>query len=131
MKEIVTIKDDTIKAISTIERAASALVRRTAHDIESDVKAQMAAPKHGRTYTRRGKTHRASAKGEAPAIDTGAEANSITVANDGLFASVVGTADETAIYLEEGTATIDPRPAFKDAGKRAENTFRRNAQRIR
>lgn len=59
-------------------KAAAAIVRDTAAQIELDWKARMTEPKHGRIYYRKGgKTHQASAEGEAPAVDYGAYSNSI------------------------------------------------------
>lgn len=121
------------QAAREIERVASKLVRRTALEIEADMKADMASPKSGRTYKRgkRGKTHQASAPGEAPAIDTSAYAGSLETVMDGQLAAEVGTPQETAPLLEGGTSDIKPRPAFERAKKKAENTFRRNAQKLR
>lgn len=123
-----------------VERAASELVRKTALEIEASVKADMASEKHGRTYThgvtrdtsgryvKRGttKAHVASAPGEAPAVDTGLLVNSVQTSLDGRYAAEVGSPQETAPILE---TTLD-RPAFKRAGEKAKNTFRRNAERL-
>jgi hypothetical protein len=93
------------------------IVAQTATDYEREVKEQMRAPKHGRTYrrsritraassslpnglrtrtTEKGnrraivgyKLHRASAPGEAPAVDKGLLINSIQAKPDGLIARV-------------------------------------------
>lgn len=115
--------DDRWKAARLrVERAASELVRKTALEIEGSVKADMASPKHGRTYG----DHVASAKGEAPAVDTGVLVNSVQTTLDGKYAAEVGSPQETAPILE---TTLD-RPAFKRAGEKAKNTFRRNAERL-
>jgi len=116
--------DNKFKAArSSVERAAAALVKRTAHEIEADIKRDMAAEKHGRLYG----AHVASAKGEAPALDTGLLVNSVQTSLDGAYAAEVGTPQEYAPILE---TTLD-RPAFERAGKRAKNTFRRNAERLK
>lgn len=109
-------------ARSRVERAASELVRKTALSIEADIKADMASEKHGRVYG----DHVASARGEAPAIDKGVLVNSVQTALDGAYAAEVGSPQETAPILE---TTLD-RPAFKRAGQKAKNTFRRNAERL-
>lgn len=122
------------------------LVSEAAFEIERTVKEAMQAPKHGRTY-RRGrvtrafssnlpkglrtyktekgnrraivgyKLHRASAPGEAPAVDTSSVINSILTVPDGLRATI--TANEVAAILEEkmnrpafGPAVEKMRPGF-------------------
>lgn len=119
------------KAISVIERDASALVKKTLFAIEADIKLDMTAQKHGRTYKRGAKSsHTASAPGEAPAVDTGALINSVAVVMDGRFAGEVGSDKEYAAVLEEGGAHLEARPAWKKAGAKAKNTFQRNAGRL-
>ena len=54
-----------------VRRAAGAVVNRTAQAILTDANASMEGPKSGRSYSRGGKLHIASAPGEPPAIDTG------------------------------------------------------------
>lgn len=119
------------QAERTIADDASALVRSTALVIEGSIKQDMTAQKHGRTYKRGGRPHVASAPGEAPAVDTGSEVNSITTEMDGRFAAEVGTPNEVAPLLEQGTSEIAPRPAWEKAGKKAENEFERRAKRLR
>lgn len=115
--------DDRWKAArARLDRAASELVRKTALSIEADIKRDMASEKHGRTYG----DHVASARGEAPAVDTGVLINSVQVALDGAYAAEVGSPQETAPILE----TTLERPAFKRAGEKAKNVFRRNAERL-
>jgi hypothetical protein len=110
-----------------MDKDASALVKKTALEIEASIKQDMTAPKHGRSYRRRGRGHTASARGEAPGVDTGAEVNSIETVMDGDFAAEVGTPQEYAPILEE---TMD-RPAFEHAAKKAEKIFERNVRRLR
>lgn len=87
------------------------------------------APKSGRIY-RVGKTptkaqaargatfreHQASAPGEAPAIDTGSLRRSVThtIIKEGWakYRAEVGSKLPYAAYLEFGTRTIEPRPAW-------------------
>jgi phage gpG-like protein len=128
-------------AAAEMASAESQLVRRTALEIEADIKTDMAAAKHGRTYGRtvrrdaqgryvkRGTTamHVASAAGEAPAVETGALANSITTEMDGALAAEVGTPMEYAPVLE-GELN---RPAFGRAGRKAGNIIQRRAERLR
>jgi hypothetical protein len=128
-------------AAREIDAAASKLVRETALEIESDIKADMAGAKHGRTYRRRrtrdskgrfvkrgsAVTHTASAPGEAPAIDTGALANSVQAEMDGPLAAEIGTPQEYAPPLE-GEMN---RPAFGRASKKAGRVFQRRAERLK
>jgi phage gpG-like protein len=115
------------QVIRVIDKDASALVRKTALGVEASIKQEMTAPKHGRTYRRRGRTHTASARGEAPAVESGALVNSIATAMDGDYAAEVGTPQEYGPNLE---TTLD-RPAFKHAAKKAEKIFERNVKRLR
>lgn len=129
----VDFKDESGEASRQINAAASRLVRATATGVEADVKKAMTGPHHGRTYRRGGKTHTASAPGEAPAVDKGALVNSIGTASadsGDLIASVTGSGLEIAPLLEGGTATIEPRDIFAQAGERAKGAFQRKAQNL-
>ncbi|HLM58179.1 MAG TPA: hypothetical protein VK422_18900 [Pyrinomonadaceae bacterium] len=68
--------------------------------------------------------HRASAPGEAPAVDLGELANSYSTTINGLRASV-GSPLEKAALLEGGTRMIAPRPAAGPAAERAREPFTR------
>lgn len=103
---------------------ASQAVRKAAFDVEARAKASMSGPKRGRIYPRPGgKVHRASAPGEAPAIDTGALVNSIQMAMEGDLTAVVGTAVEYAPYLEFGTRRMAPRPYLGPAAEAVRPSF--------
>lgn len=88
-------------------------VEATAKDIETDVKLDMAGPKSGRIYG----SHRASAPGEAPAMDTGNLVNSIQTEKEAPGAWTVYTNVDYAAYLELGTVYMEPRPAFIPAAE--------------
>jgi phage gpG-like protein len=103
---------------------ASAIVRKTAFDISSDITEQMQGPKGGRLYMRSGgKSHQASAPGEAPAIDYGHLVNSIQVEITGPLTAIVGSNAEYAPYLEFGTSRMAARPAWIPAAERAWEPF--------
>ncbi len=134
--------------------ALAKVVAETAFEIERDVKEQMRAPKGGRTYRRapivrrvssvtRGlglrerttaagrrqaivgsKFHRASAPGQAPAVDTGVLVNSVRAVSKGLRATI-GSSVAYAALLEEGTRRVAARPAFGPALERARPNFER------
>ena len=102
-----------------IRPTVSQVVRKTAHDIEADVKAEMRDEKHGRTYG----THQASAPGEAPAVDTGLLINSIQVEEVTDLTSSVGTPVEYAATLEFGSSRIAPRPIWVRTVEKAGKPF--------
>lgn len=53
-----------------IKSQSEIIVSDIAREIDSGVKLEMSLPKKGRKYKRKGRTHTASAVGEAPAIDS-------------------------------------------------------------
>ena len=93
-----------------------------ATQIEGTVKLSMGTSPAGVTYRRRGIEHTASVAGNPPTPDTGNLRASIHVEKDFARAHTFYVADGTnyGIYLEVGTATIDPRPfmvpAFEEWG---------------
>lgn len=110
--------------IATVEAAIRSemgdVIAAAALSIEGAAKASMTEPKTGKEYKRGTKTHRASAPGQSPAIDTGALANSIladtTKADSALYAEVTaGT--EYAEPLELGTGRMAPRPFMTPAAE--------------
>ena len=61
-----------------IKARLQAVIMKTANDVQANAQASMSGPKSGRVYKRGRKTHQASARGEAPAIDSGKLVNSIS-----------------------------------------------------
>lgn len=114
---------------ASAERLAEMVVERTAQGAVAHAKVSMAEPKSGRTYprgaVRRGKGekrrvvayrfHRASAPGEAPAIDTGHLVNSFFTKKLGRLVRIIGVNAEYAAALEFGTERIAPRPYLRPA----------------
>lgn len=98
---------------ASIRPKASQVVRATAHGIEGDIKNAMRSPKSGRVYRRGGRSHQASAPGEAPAVDMGQLINSIQVTNVSELTSVIGTNVRHAIPLEFGSRKMAPRPIWR------------------
>jgi phage gpG-like protein len=96
--------------------------------LADETKLSMRGEKHGRYYkvSKTGKPHRASAPGEAPAIDTGALVNSITIASSlsEKFTRMVGTNQEQAEILEFGSpgGKIAPRPFLRPAAIKKKDT---------
>lgn len=89
-------------------------VRQIAFGIEAEMKIAMTGPKSGNVYIRRGRSHQASAPGEAPAVDTGFLINSIqTDARETEATITIGA--EYAEGLEFGTDDIAARPFVQPA----------------
>lgn len=128
--------------------ALDTIVQETALGIQGDAQESMSGDKHGRLYKmkamtvgakgKRGKgliaagmrarngrvtvgykVRRASAPGEAPAIDTGTLANSIQARKTGLGSAVVEVGAEYGTHLELGTRKMAARPFLKPATERA------------
>jgi len=100
-----------------IERAVAQSLVRTAEAVATDAARRvLSPPKTGRIYVRRGVTHQASARGEAPASDTGRLVNSITIRfNRAELVSVVTANTKYASYLEWGTRRMKARPFMRPA----------------
>lgn len=99
------------------------IVDKTAADVERLAKESMQGPKHGLVYRRGAKNHQASAPGEAPAMDTGTLANSISVEKSEPCVAIVGPHTEYAALLEFGTAHIAARPFMAPAAQKAKVKF--------
>jgi len=95
--------------------AVSKIVTTSGMAISAAVKVDMAQPKHGRNYKRHGKSHRASAPGESPAVDTGALVNSIGFELLEQSVGMVFTNQEYGPALEFGYARMAARPFFEPA----------------
>lgn len=109
-----------------VRKILSAVVRATAFNIEAAAKASMTEAKHGVEYRRGGKTHVASAPGEAPAVDIGALMASVQAREDtdDLHWEVrVGA--EYGVHLEFGTVHIAPRPFMAPAAEGQRDAFER------
>jgi hypothetical protein len=115
------------------EDLISKAVTATALQVDGDIKRSIQrGPKTGRTYNRRGITHRASAGGEAPATDTGSLVSSITFRKVSPLTSEVESRLAYAAYLEFGTQKMAARPAWVPAIEKARPDFaRRVADAIR
>lgn len=118
-----SLKSNIPRIVTGMKRRAALLVRKTASDINADVRVSMGGTKHGRTYKRGGKTYRASAPGEPPAIDTGDYAQTFhTEAVDDLTRAV-GTSDPRGPALELGGGHIEARPHVGPAFERVAGVF--------
>ena len=102
---------------------------------ESEIQRPMRGPKSGRVYRRKSVVHRASAPGEAPAIDTGILRFSIAVKiGDSGLSATIGVPELTKVKyarpLEFGTQKMAARPfvfpALEKNKKTIQNRIRRD-----
>ena len=94
------------------DRQLMAIVQGTAQNVRTHaIKSIQRGTKSGVEYTKYkpSRKHRASARGEAPATDTGRLAGSIQASIEGKTAEVF-TNIEYAAWLEFGTLNMEPRP---------------------
>jgi len=99
---------------------AGLAVKKTSFEVERRIKMAMGGPKSGREYPRGGgKTHVASAPGEAPAIDYGTLINSIAVEFPSDTQGIVFSSVPYSVYLEFGTGRMAARPAWIPAAEGA------------
>ena len=98
------------------EREIKRAILSSLNDIRNTAQKKMQRErKSGRIYERSAgrnlsPTHQASAKGEAPAVDTGALVNSIKVVQPKPNFGYVGTDIQYGFWLEYGTTRMGPRP---------------------
>jgi len=84
--------------------------------VETYVKTSMAeGGKSGQLYSRGGKSHRASAPGEAPAVDYSNLYNSIQIEEVTPEQAIVSASAEYAEHLEFGTSRMAARPYLRPA----------------
>jgi hypothetical protein len=149
----VTIRDNRIpELIKRLPEEVDQVVQKTALDILGDARQSMSGEKHGRTYSvkaifakasgkkgkamissgsrsRNGKvvtgykTRRASAPGEAPAMDTGHLANSIQKIKTQMGGAIVAVGADYGVPLEIGSRKMAARPFMKPAAERAWTGF--------
>lgn len=105
-------------------------VQQTTLEIDADIKARMQAPKSGREYRRGGRTHIASAPGQAPAIDIGALINSIQDEFPAPHHGIVFSNLDYGPHLEFGTSRMAARPAWIPAAEAAWPGFLERMQHI-
>lgn len=100
-------------------------VEKTARDVMDEAKLSMALSKSGRIYKRgkSGKTHQASAPGEAPAIDTGALVNSLATEKVSEAVYMVSAGTEYAQALEFGSKRMAARPFLGPAVEKCREAF--------
>jgi len=110
-----------------------AIVLKYSRLVHTDIIAQMQQPKHGRVYrSRKGvqKWHRASAPGQAPAIDTESYMRSIGNKWAGRYSRIVYTNDPRGPMFNRGTSKMLPRPHFAPAARKYRRQFNSEMKRF-
>ena len=114
-----TLTDNATPYAASMLPRLSAVVRAATFQVEAHAKtAIQTGTKTGRVYKRKRRTHRASAKGEAPATDTGVLVNSIRGKMD-TPGGLSGTVDVGAMYgaiLEPDRPFMAPAAAAVNPG---------------
>lgn len=131
----VNVKADTAKLDSMeagMVSRLSAIVRAHAFMVEGAAKTSiMTGTKSGRVYARPGgKSHRASAPGEAPATDKGFLANSIRSAPEQGLTWRVSAGMGYAAPLELGSRRVAPRPFLAPALASVKASFVKAIERV-
>ncbi len=110
MAEIeVEIVDKTPELFQKLNAAIGRFVKSGIGHLEGRLGPQMEGAKSGRMYGK----HQASAPGESPGVDTGNLVGSIVQIFPSTLEGLVGTPVPYALYLEEGTKHMDPRPLWE------------------
>ena len=127
MKVVVkTVFNDIPRIKAGMNPKAGEAVRSTAIDISYVAKRSMSGNKTGLEYKRSGgKSHRASAPGEAPAIDSGELVNSIQNAQIDQLTAMSFSNMEYAPHLEFGTVHMAKRPFYVPAAEQAFPEFQK------
>lgn len=105
-----------------IEDGVHPVIRNFIYDLRNRMVVSFNEPKTGREYKvtkNKKRPHRASAPGEAPAVDTGHLQNSLQVDFPTPVKGVLSIGAEYAVFLETGTDRIAPRPFVVPAIKGA------------
>lgn len=97
------------------QQLASQRAALKAQELRTEIVTQLSQPGRGREYQRGNVTHRASAPGDSPAVDSGRLRASIGVQKRGEGHYRVGTNVEYAPLLEFGTRKMAPRPFMRPA----------------
>ena len=121
-------------AMKNLDKAIERSSRHVANVARESI---LSGGRSGRIYMRGGKEHTASARGEAPASDTGTLASSITNrvkrTTTGIVGEVSASADDGsggnyAVHLEFGTSNMEARPfmvpALNKSARRIKTIFK-------
>ena len=109
-----TPRPDFTSLIALAVKQADQAIGKRALRVVADIQRELSTPGQGAQYGR----HRASAPGDAPAVDTGRLRQSISAVRIDTGHWRVGTNVEYALYLEFGTRKIAARPFMRPAADR-------------
>lgn len=130
------IKDNSAAFMARMREAEKKFMEEVGLVYTSEVRRLMVdSPRGGKTYRvgKRGRTHKASAPGEPPAVNTGTLVRSIgyrvTQGPTGWSAQCGSAIKVVPIALEYGTTTIAPRPAWRPALMKIRDQVKAAAQR--
>ncbi len=104
-------------------RARAASVEFVQHVIEKLQNRMRSGPHSGRIYKWRGRYHRASAPGEAPAIRSGETIRSLSFSSVGRGGSIQIKAGGAARFLQRGTSRMAPRRFIEEELREQRNDF--------
>jgi phage gpG-like protein len=111
----ITLNDRTPELFQKLQAGIERFVVKGSAHLQGELRASMAAPKHGRLYGR----HRASAPGESPAVDSGNLITSIAIVSENSLEAKIGTPVEYAAYLEHGTSRMAARPLWERTARKS------------
>lgn len=123
----IDVKLNLAEFVKVTDAAASRVIRAFALRTVERMKAAFKLPKSGRVYrvSRTGRTHQASAPGEAPAILMSFLQDSILTTFPTAREGVIAIGAAYAPYLEYGTARMKPRPYIAPAIKETIAEFKK------
>lgn len=104
------------------QRLAQQRAALVAQELRNEIVEQLSQPGRGREYRRGNVTHRASAPGDPPAVDTGRLRGSIGVQRIGDGHYRVGTNVDYAPLLEFGRRNQKARPFLRPALEKVRRT---------
>jgi hypothetical protein len=106
----IEIKDKTPELFQKLEAGIRRFVVKGSAYIQGELKSSMAEPKSGKRYG----AHQASAPGESPAVDSSNLTGSIDILlAASMLEAKIGTPVGYALWLEDGTTRMDPRPLWE------------------
>lgn len=112
----VTLRNMFPQLIQQAPAVVDQIMKATAYRVQATSQQSMQGTKSGRTYRRgRNRLHRASAPGQAPAIDTGMLVNAHAVRQVGPMRYRIEVSTEYALPLEFGTGRMAARPFLRPA----------------
>lgn len=98
-----------------VDNGTAPVIKSFILDLRNRMLVSFTTPKHGERYKRGGKSHQASAPGEAPAVDFGTLQNSIIPEFPSPTLGILEIGAEHGLYLTTGTQNMEKRPFIEPA----------------